>query len=461
MGDPDLDPGPDVEPRDAVRQRTVRTTLLEHGARLQIRRCKLECVEGPDAGKTLVSDKEQVRIGSQRGCDFVLSDPTASRQHFEILHTDRGYLVADLNSTNGIFLEGRRVERAYLTPGSKILAGQTALLFSPLEEELTVEPDAAGELCGLIGTSPRMRQLFGLLRKVAPMDLPVVITGETGTGKERVAAALHALSARSKGPFVVVDCGALPPHQLESELFGHDKGAFPGALAPRAGAFERASGGTLFLDAVDELRLEVQPKLLRVLENRELRRLGGDEVIDVDVRVVAATRRELLEGVDAGTFRDDLYFRLSVLQLQLPPLRERREDLPLLLRLAAEERKSFTGAALHVLQHYPWPGNVRELFNVVAHAATLAEGATIDVPHLPARIRGATPDSGLGFNEHLAFKDAKEQLLEAFEREYLTQLLRRCEGNISRAARESGLHRKSIERLIKKYQLDARALRAR
>jgi len=459
---------PQPEVVEALRMRTVATMVVAAKTTLKVRKCRLQVAEGPDTGLELVSDKERLRVGAHAGCDLVLSeDRTASRQHCEVQSTDKGYLVVDLNSTNGTFLDGRRIERAYLSPGSRILVGQSTILFAPIDEEVTVEPDPEGQLGGMIGRSLKMRQIFGLIRKVAPMDVSIIIQGETGTGKELVARAIHELSSRRQGPLVVLDCGAIPPNLIESELFGHEKGAFTGATSSRAGAFERANGGTIFLDELGELRLDLQPKLLRVLESREVRRVGGNDVIDVDVRVVAATNRDLPKEIQAGNFREDLYFRLSVISIQLPPLRQRADDIPFILRnaLADQElvakagKKSFTDAAMAQLQGYPWPGNVRELLNVVSHVVTLTDGPTIDVPHLPARIRGAQKEAGLTFNEHLSFKDAKEQLLEAFEREYLGQLLKRCEGNVSRAARESGLHRKSIERLMKKYQLDAKALR--
>jgi DNA-binding NtrC family response regulator len=332
-----------------------------------------------------------------------------------------------------------------------------------------VEPDADGELQGMVGQSLKMRHIFGLIRKIAPMDVSVVVQGETGTGKELVARAIHALSGRHAGPMVVLDCGAIPPNLIESELFGHEKGAFTGATTSRPGAFERASGGTIFLDELGELRTDLQPKLLRVLENREVRRVGGNEVQEVDVRVIAATNRDLVKEIQTGGFREDLYFRLSVITIQLPPLRQRREDIPHIVRKALADpevvlrhgRKQVSPAAMAVLAAYPWPGNVRELMNVVSHILAFSEVELIDVASLPARLQGQTSDQPLPFNEHLSFKNAKEQLLESFEREYISQVLTRCDGNISRAARESGLHRKSIERLVKKYALDARAMKAR
>ena len=446
------------------------TTIVTNHTVLELRKCRLAVVDGPDKGKEVVSDREWLKVGSHVTNDLVLTeDRTVSRSHLEIRHTERGYLLADLNSTNGTFLDGRRVERAYLTPGSKIVAGSSTMTFAPFDEQVQVELDPDGKLGGMIGRSVKMRQIFGLIRKVAPMDISVVIQGETGTGKELVARAIHENSTRKDGPLVVLDCGAIPPNLIESELFGHDKGAFTGASHARAGAFERARGGTIFLDELGELQIDLQPKLLRVLENREVRRVGGNQVIPVDVRVVAATNRDLQKEVKAGKFREDLYFRLSVITVQLPALRQRAEDIPHIIQsaLSAPEvvekhgQKRFSDAAMSQLQAYGWPGNVRELMNVLSHVLAFTVEDEIDVAHLPARVRGQVKDASLSYNEMLSFKDAKEELLENFEREYLTQLLQRCEGNISRAARDSGLHRKSIERLVKKYQLDARAAKPR
>jgi DNA-binding NtrC family response regulator len=327
-------------------------------------------------------------------------------------------------------------------------------------------PDGeAGFFAGMVGRSPRMREIFALLKKVAPMDVSVVVTGETGTGKELVARALHDESPRRKGPFVVLDCGSIPEHLIESELFGHEKGAFTGATASREGAFERADRGTIFLDEIGELRVDMQPRLLRVLENHEVRRVGGSHVVGVDVRVVAATNRDLTKEVEAGAFREDLYFRLGVIHVQLPPLRARREDVPWLIEHALSRaevvrrhgEKRVTPGAMKLLQSYAWPGNVRELVNVVSHLLTFSDGAEVDVSHLPERIQKDEEKPPA----HVPFHEAKERVLDKFEHEYLAALLERCGGNLSRAARESGLHRKSIERLAKKHRLDARSLRAR
>lgn len=446
------------------------TLVVEHRTTIKVHKCRLQVSAGPDEGKVLVSDKERLCCGAHSSNDLILvEDRTASRHHFEIQYTERGYLLVDLNSTNGTFLDGRRVERAYLSSGSQILAGSSTLVFSPIDEEIRVEPDRASELGGMVGQSVKMRQIFGLIRKIAPMDVSVIIGGETGTGKELVARAVHDLSARRKGPLVVLDCGAIPAELIESELFGHEKGSFTGAVATRPGAFERAQGGTIFLDELGELRLDLQPKLLRALENREVRRVGGNEVIKVDCRVLAATNRDLVKEVSAGTFREDLYFRLSVINIQLPPLRQRLDDIPVILsRVLADPemvekhgKKRFSADALALLTAYAWPGNVRELMNVLSHVLTFSEGEEILPSNLPPRLLGQAKEGPLPFNEHLSFKDAKEQLLETFEREYISSVLGRCQGNLSRAARESGLHRKSIERLVKKYQLDAKGMKPR
>ncbi|WNG53984.1 sigma 54-dependent Fis family transcriptional regulator [Archangium gephyra] len=459
-----------IAPADGGVGSGTEVLVLESRATLKLRKCRIQVSAGPDDGRSLVSDKERLRCGAHPTNDLVLAeDRTASRHHFEIINTERGWLLVDLNSTNGTFLDGRRIERAYLSAGAQIRAGSSTLTFAPIDEEVTVEPDREGELCGLVGQSVKMRQVFALIKKIAPMDVSVIIGGETGTGKELVAQAIHELSGRKKGPLVVLDCGAIPPNLIESELFGHEKGSFTGAMAARPGAFERAHGGTIFLDELGELRLDLQPKLLRVLENREVRRVGGNDTLEVDCRVIAATNRDLPKEIAAGNFREDLFFRLSVINLQLPPLRERREDIPLILKrgladpevMARHGRKRISPEALSLLMAYGWPGNVRELMNVLSHVLAFSDGEEVLPEHLPPRVRGQQREGPLPFNEHLTFKDAKEQLLENFEREYVTSVLTRCEGNLSRAARESGLHRKSIERLVKKYQLDAKGMKPR
>ncbi len=426
------------EPHPGEHLTSPRTLIVDTRTVLKVRECRLSVVSGAGSGREIISEKERIRIGAHVTNDVVVDDRTASRHHCEIQHTDNGYLLVDLSSTNGTFLDGRRIERAYLSAGASIRIGASILNFAPVDETIDVEPEPDGRLGGMIGQSVKMRQIFGLIKKIAPMDVSVIIGGETGTGKELAAQAIHQLSNRRKGPFVVLDCGAIPPNLIESELFGHEKGAFTGAVSARPGAVERANGGTIFLDELGELRLDLQPKLLRVLENREVRRVGGNSVIDIDVRVIAATNRDLLKEIQDGNFREDLYFRLSVINIGLPPLRARRDDVPWIVRdalndpetVARHGRKRLTPAAMNALVNYHWPGNIRELMNVVSHVLTFAEGEEIDVSALPTRVLGEQKHSPVPFNEHLSFKDAKDQLLETFEREYIGSVLKRCAGNI-------------------------------
>jgi DNA-binding NtrC family response regulator len=294
---------------------------------------------------------------------------------------------------------------------------------------------------------------------MAPGGSDVLIQGETGTGKELCAEALHNESRRAKGPFVIVDLAGIAPSLIESELFGHVKGAFTGAQADRAGAFERATGGTVFLDEVGELPLELQPRLLRVLERRQVKRVGANDYRTVDVRVVAATHVDLEGAIKEGKFRRDLFHRLAVLRVTLPPLRERPEDIPLLVDTVLERMgkppSALSDQTRALLTQYPWPGNVRELRNVVDQVVNLGDEALPEMPSVP----GGAPRSGSGSDAggpelDLPFKEAKERLIEGFERDYLVGLLARCEGNISRASREAGIDRVYLRKLLRKHGLE-------
>ena len=347
--------------------------------------------------------------------------------------------------------------------------GRTELSFTPADEVIDVEPSQADHFENLVGNSVAMREVFGLLERVAPTDLTVLITGETGTGKELASRAVHTLK-RSGGPLVVFDCGAAPENLIESELFGHNRGAFTGAIEARPGVFEMAHGGTIFLDEIGELPLELQPKLLRVLEQREVRRVGANQTKSIDVRVVAATNRNLREEVDRGRFREDLYYRLAVVEMGMPPLRDRAEDLPM-LALQLLERSPHNGAVktidpavLEVFEAYHWPGNVRELSNVIERALPFSDGTTISLSALPESMRPSragrtTPSSSPAASPThetdatVPFKDAKDQLINAFERQYLVDLLDRYDGNVSKAARAADMDRKSITRLMKKHTI--------
>lgn len=319
----------------------------------------------------------------------------------------------------------------------------------------------------IVGTSPAIQKVFSMVSRVAPTEANVFISGESGTGKELIAKAIHSGSRRSERPFVAINCAALPDHLLESELFGHEKGAFTGADVQRRGLLETAAGGTFFLDEISEMSLELQAKMLRVVQERRIRRVGGDAEIPIDVRWVTATNRDPEEAVRQGALRQDLYFRLNVVPVRVPPLRQRREDIPLLaqhflkrfgdeygrggLRLASE--------VIHSLLEYTWPGNVRELQNVIERMVSLsAGGPTLSADELPEEIRpggsaarrwSRTTASGLPFHE------AKAQAISDFEVDYLREILVQNRGNISQAARQAGIDRKTIHRMLQKYEIDA------
>jgi DNA-binding NtrC family response regulator len=353
------------------------------------------------------------------------------------------------------------VKEAVLSSGAEIRLGTTTLRFEmggeagrlghlahdPVrEEELAEAPSRFGEA---IGNSPAVRRVFALLGRLAPTELTITLIGETGTGKDVLARAVHEASARGKGPFGVFDCGAVARNLIESELFGHVKGAFTGAVGERQGAFERANGGTLFLDEIGELSLDLQPKLLRVLEQRQLRRVGGGDDRPVDVRIIAATNRDLETQVREGLFRQDLFFRLSMAVLHVPPLRDRDGDLaPLVEHFVADSGRALTVApeTLAVLARYEWPGNVRELRNVVTAAAAIADGGALEPRHLiffrPQKRRPSIPKFLLA-----------GQSLEALEKAAIDQTLRQFDGNRTKAARALGIASSTLYEKIKKYDL--------
>src|SRR5262245_53510129 len=307
----------------------TKVSYLDRGPTLHLRRCILTGVDDPSA--EWVFDKEEVRLGSMEDNDVVLNDDTVSRYHCKIIQDDTGYILVDNHSTNGTFINKVRVREAFLKPGCTVAVGQSQLRFNAREEEVPIVPSRSDRCGGIVGANARMREIYAIIEKIAPTATTVVIEGETGTGKEVVAQTIHSLSPRAKGELVVFDCGAVPPNLIESELFGHEKGSFTGAVMTRQGLFELADGGTLFLDELGELPLDLQPKLLRALEQREVRRVGSSKPLKVDVRIIAATNRNLEEEVRAGRLRQDLFYRLSVVRLHLPSLRERVDDIPLLI----------------------------------------------------------------------------------------------------------------------------------
>lgn len=433
---------------------------------LQLRRVRVEVLDGDDAGLDLTFDHDVIRIGAHPGNHVRLADITVSRRHAEISRTRDGIVLRDLGSTNGTFVGAVRIREVYLGESRTFRVGKTEMRFTLDDEIIAITPAEETRFEGLVGRSVALREVFSVLDRVAPTELTVLVAGETGTGKELVSRALHQRSRRKNGPFVVFDCGAVAANLVESELFGHERGAFTGAVASRAGVFEQADGGTLFLDELGELPLDLQSSLLRVLEQREVRRVGDQKVRAVDVRVVAATNRNLLEMVQEKTFREDLYYRLNVVEIPLPPLRERREDLRLLtehlIRTAPFEHsvRGCTEEVYGLFEEYEWPGNVRQLRNTVLRCLPFCDGDLIDLPALPEGLAGvprpaadgADPALGLPLPDAaLSMREAKEQLISQFENKYLEDLLERCEGNISRAARSAGVDRKTIARLLKRH----------
>jgi transcriptional regulator with GAF, ATPase, and Fis domain len=428
-------------------------------ATVNLRRCKLVVIKGAQRGTEFVVAGDVFRVGKAPENDLVLADETVSRVHFEIARDAKGYLVRDMKSTNGTFLDGAEVKEAYLRAGSVIGLGACELKFTPFEERIEILPSEKEELGEMVGKSPAMREIFGLVEKIAPTDATVLIEGETGTGKDMIARTLHLLSPRADKPFIVVDCGAVAGTLIESELFGHEKGSFTGAVAARQGAFEMASGGTVFLDELGELSLDLQPKLLRVLEQRELRRVGGTKTIKVDLRVIAATRKDLRSEVEKGKFREDLYFRLNVVPITAPALRERREDIPLLIdsmlkKLDTPETTiTLSEQTRAALMAHDWPGNVRELRNVIERALALGADPGVLVAPLGGGEpqQGAALRDGIEFEAGVSFRETKEKWNELFERRYLTWLIKRAEGNISKAARDADMDRKYLHKLLRKY----------
>lgn len=452
-------------------------------AALTLRRCKLVRTGVDGNVAEYIFDQPFVTLGSAEDNDLVLDDDKVSAEHARVFQDGDDWLIEDLGSTNGTLVNHVRIRVAYLKSGATVRMGSSLLRFSLLSERVEIVASSRESLGPIVGKSERMRQLFGVIEKIAPTGVTVVLEGETGTGKEVVARTVHQYSSRANQTFIVFDCGAVAENLIESELFGHEKGSFTGALAARQGLFEMAHSGTIFLDEIGELALDLQPKLLRALEQREVRRVGSNRPIKIDVRVIAATNRDLAEEVKAGRFREDLFYRLSVVRLQLPPLRERREDIPALvrhvLRTGGFNRtadgprvKGIATDALESLMRYEWPGNVRELTNVVERACSFAEGEFIQLEEMPDHIAGVrvgrrrseaatagTEPLRAATSLHIpldkSFKDAKEEWLSTFEKEYLQSLLEKHSGNLSQAAREADVDRKHFRRLARKYALVA------
>ncbi|WIG97847.1 sigma 54-interacting transcriptional regulator [Myxococcus sp. SDU36] len=447
--------GRPAEGPDSIQQ-TRPTGTGRPGTTGAVRRFRFTVLEGPQLGQSKDSNADTFSIGSHGLNDFVIEEPTVSRFHCEVKVDHDGARLRDLDSRNGTVLDGVHVRDAYLRGGSILRLGRVSVRFdfSPETNRLLISDRTTfGEL---VGASPVTRASFALMERAAASDATVLLEGETGTGKSRAAFAIHQASARASGPFLTVDCGAIPGNLLESELFGHEKGSFTGAIQRRVGAFEEADGGTIFLDEIGELPAELQPKLLRVLENKEIRRLGANGYQPVNVRVIAATHRDLRAEVNAARFRSDLFFRLAVVRIIIPALRERPEDIPLIAeriltafgagteQLAALSTPEFIAQ----LQHAAWPGNVRELRNHLERCLVFQDAMPPDADEVSAQavLRSLV-------DPKQPYAEARRRALEVFEREYLDALLKLHGGKVSQAATAADMDRVYLYRLLRRHRL--------
>ena len=422
----------------------------------------LVVVSGKSRGQR-VRIGDRVRIGKSSDNDLVLVDDTVSRHHCELTRSERGVVVRDLGSTNHTRIGRSRITEATLEPGSTLTVGDVELMLRSELQRAEVLPSESLTFGDAVGPSLAMRSIFAVLERIAATDAPILLEGETGCGKDLLARAVHEKSPRRPDPFAVVDCGAVSYNLIESELFGHERGSFTGAVASRAGAFETVSRGTLFLDEVGELPLDVQPKLLRVLESGEFRRVGGNRTLQSRARIIAATKRQLKDEVARGKFREDLYFRLAVVPVLVPPLRQRREDIPALVEhfLALAQARGISKGkvrlapeTLSALSAHDWPGNVRELRNVLDRAIYLAASSAepqlrlVDLPLSPA-----APETSPAFDASQSYRETRAVFEAEFERKYVAWLLERHLGNISAAAREAKMDRKYLYDLARKHGL--------
>jgi DNA-binding NtrC family response regulator len=421
------------------------------GNRIILRGGTLEIVGGRRREPLRIGPEPRI-VGRSEGCDLVLEDKQVSKMHMDLAATELGVRVRDLGSRNGTFVGDHRVAEIYLTTDTTLRAGRTLLAFAPTKPE-KVKVSASENFGPLVGSTPQMRALFEKLRVVSKAELAVLILGETGTGKELVAHAIHAASKRASKPFVVVDCGAIPSSLAESILFGHERGAFTGAVSKRISPFVEAAGGTVFLDEIGELPLEMQPKLLRVLADQRIKSLGANEYQSINVRVLAATHRDIMREVNEGTFRGDLYFRVAQVKVDVPPLRERKDDITgLVARImddlgASAARRRVDDESLERLRRHDWPGNVRELKNLVALAIAYDEGGPIDIAaHLTAS-ESAVRSAGPRTDRTLA--DVREEVTRA----YLSALHLETGGNLSEIARRAGVDRKTAREHVRRLRL--------
>jgi two-component system, NtrC family, response regulator HydG len=428
--------------------------------------------EGPDRGASMSFDANapsRILVGQSPACSLRLTDREVSRRHAALEVVAGGIRITDLDSTNGTFVDRVKIVEAILTGGEIVRVGTTML---SIEFDTGAPPVGLPEVLhfgNVLGRSHEMRRLYPLCAKLAASEVPLVIEGETGTGKELLAESIHQESARAREPFVVFDCTTAPPNLVESELFGHERGAFTGAVTARRGVFEQAHGGTLLIDEIGDLDIALQAKLLRAIERREVRRIGGAGFTKVDVRVIAATRRDLDREVAAGRFRDDLFHRLAVARIELPPLRRRRGDVTLLAELAwrdlGGEPSEIPRDALARWEEHTWPGNVRELRNAVARLHALGELASQTRGPLSVPPSSSPAPSTDGFDDAtkqdvveevlsvpLPFAEARARVMEDFERRYVGRLLDLHGGDLARAAVTSGIGRRYFQMLKAKVR---------
>jgi DNA-binding NtrC family response regulator len=422
----------------------------------------LAVVDGPSRGARAAVGSEIARIGTADGNDLVLSDRTVSRFHCELLVRGNTIIIRDCGSTNGTLIDGVRIREAEIPPSTLVRIGSSAFRVELGEEPAFVELSRRAQFGELVGASVEMRRVYAILERLALLDATVLVQGETGTGKDVLARSLHAASPRAAQPFVAVDCGAIPEHLVESELFGHVRGAFTGATSDRKGVFEEADGGTLFLDEIGEMPIALQPKLLRAIESRSIRRVGGGVARTVNVRIIAATNRSLASSINEGSFREDLYYRLAVVELRLPTLRARRDDIPVLgahfFRMFAGEHARMPAEFLATLMGRAWPGNVRELRNYIERSVSLgtylprspdAEAIAATLPASSATSAPVPPDSIEGFVAlHLPLKEARHVWTKSFELIYVRAMLKMVGGNVTRAAERAGVSRRFLQRML-------------
>jgi two-component system, NtrC family, response regulator HydG len=419
----------------------------------------LRVVAGPDVDKTLLvhaGAATRSYLGKSPISDLCLSDLRVSRRHLALEVAGKQLLVEDLGSTNGTFVNGLQVRSAFLNGGETLRLGDTSITVHAHTDGSAPKLPDASRFGRVIGDSVAMRKIYPLLAKLAASSVPMVIEGETGTGKELVAEAIHEAGPRADAPFVVFDCTTVPPNLVESALFGHERGSFTGAVSARQGVFEQAHKGTLFLDEIGDLEIALQAKLLRALERREVQRVGGSTWLKVDVRIVAATRRDLEKMIQAQTFRDDLFYRLAVARVELPSLRSRDGDIEVLAKYFWQQLGGIIDElppnAMAGFKAYDWPGNVRELYNAVSHTMALGE-----LSHLPSRssaslvtetlpsTRAEPPSADViqsVIDQEVAFPEARNKVMREFERRFLQAILERHGGNVSKASRASGIQRR-------------------